>query len=78
MNISTQTISRFLQGPDIQLPTVSYKIDHPRKEMRKVNTNKIRLDDNIVYFHWISRIIVVVQEEDPWVVGLLHGLQRVL
>lgn len=57
VDISTQTISRFLHGLDFQLPTNTVEMDYPMDEMQKVKTKQNNLEDKLTHFLWMDDII---------------------
>lgn len=71
MNISTQTIYRFLHSSNIQLFANTFEIYHGMEKMQKVKTKQIGSDDKFTHIKWIVCFIIMAQEEAPWIVGLL-------
>lgn len=65
VNISTQTISRFLHSAECHLPTYTSYIDYHIKVILKVNTKKIDTNDKFMHFRWIAWIIDERREEAP-------------
>lgn len=50
VNISTQTISQMLYGPEFLQPANTLRIDFCIVEMQKIKRKQIRTDDKFIYF----------------------------
>lgn len=69
MNISTQTIFRFLHGREFVLPIDTSEFDYCIEEIRKVKSEQIGTDDKYMPLKWIMGIITIAQEDTPLVVA---------
>ncbi|KAF3655536.1 hypothetical protein FXO37_15893 [Capsicum annuum] len=69
VNISPWTISRFLQGPNFQLPENTTEIEYHREKMRKIIRKQLGTKYIMMHFWWITSLITINGEKVSWEVG---------